>query len=261
MKYVHVNGANLAHEVSGSGPPVIFIHGFLARSTGPYYEALKAQLAAEWEVHALDMRGHGGSAEAAERVTLDQCARDVAVYADAMQLEEAFLVGHSMGGFISLNAAMLNPDRFRAIVALTPAAAKGSPNTEDQVADFMAARSSAERLEQRFAGMFVKPPGSTVLRILREAALCLPDAIAERWMRSEWPQSDIKAGLDSLRTPVLSLIGAKDVVVAPRTQLDDGLGLPKAKIVTYTESGHMLPLEDPERCATDIRGFLGGLTT
>jgi len=259
MQYAKINGAELAYDVVGQGPPLIFVHGFLASGTGPYYTAFKRLLAAFYHVYFIDMRAHGGSSAIVDNATLDQSARDVAAFADLFQLEDVSLVGHSMGGFISMAAAIQHPRRFKALGLVTPAASKGAPAVEEQVADFMAARKSPEMMDQRFAGMFVRPPAKAELASLRDAALRLPDAVAERWMREEWPSSDLTDGLGSIDVPILSIIAAQDVVVPPERQYEDALRLPKAKVVTFTDEGHMFPLEQPDRCASEVLRFFRDL--
>ncbi len=256
IRYAEVNGAKLAYEVSGNGAPIIFVHGFMARSTESYYQDFKERLTSGHRVYALDMRSHGGSAAVSDNATLEQSAHDVVAFADLLDLDDAVLVGHSMGGFISLAAAALRPKRFKALAILTPAASKGQPTSEEQIGGFTAARANTEIMDQWFASMFVAPPGQTNLTALREAALCLPDAVAEQWMRTEWPNSDLTGQLSGIQLPALFLLGAKDSVVPPQSQYEDALRVPKAKVVTFADEGHMLPIEGAERSAKEILRFL-----
>ena len=92
--------------------------------------------------------------------------------------------------------------------------------------------------------------------MLRASALCMPDPVAERWISQEWPNSNQTDKLASIDLPVLSLIGAKDVVVPPQRQYDDAILLPNAKAIVFTEEGHMLPLENPRRCVSEISRFV-----
>jgi len=159
----------------------------------------------------------------------------------------------------SLAAAFLHPGRFKALVVLTPAASKGQPTSEEQIAGFTAARANPEILDQWFASMFVTPPGKADLKALRDAALCLPDAVAEQWMRTEWPNSDLSGQLPGLQLPALFLLGAKDTVVPPGSQYEDALRLPNAKVVTFADEGHMLPLEGARRSAREVLRFFQDL--
>jgi 3-oxoadipate enol-lactonase len=255
MDYIRLNGADLCYDVCGEGDPLIFVHGFLANGTGPYYAELKRTLAADYRVYSLDMRSHGGSAQVSEDVTLKQCGQDVIALAMALELESPMLVGHSMGGYISLSAAIDDPSCFRALALLTPAVCKREPVPEEFVADFMAARRDPKLMSERFAGMFTNPPNAAMLKILCEAALCLPDPIAEQWMRREWSHNDITGGLSSIPLPVLSVIGTLDMVVPPAVQYEDALRIPRAKVVTFNGEGHMFPVEKPETCLREVRRF------
>jgi len=255
MKFVDLNDARLAYEISGEGPPVIFVHGFLANATGPYYAAFKQELARSCTVYAVDMRGHGETVAETRSITLGACARDIVAFAEALNLQMLPLIGHSMGGYLSMAAARLAPDRFSALALLTPAGSQGQPNPDEVVADFMAARRDAALMHQRFGAMFTSPPDSAELDILRQAALRLPDEVAERWMREEWPNSNQTGQLPDINLPVLSLIGALDVVVPPTRQYDDALLMKDTKVVTFTREGHMLPLEKPVQCCREIMRF------
>lgn len=259
MNYIHLNDADLFYEVNGQGDPLIFVHGFLAEGTGAYYTEFKKLLAAEYRVYALDMRSHGGSAGVSQDVTLQQCGQDVIALAKALELESPLLVGHSMGGYVGLSAAIDDPSRFRALALLTPAACRREPVPEEFVADFMAARRDPDLMFERFAGMFTAPPSAATLKTLREAALRLPDPIAEQWMRREWSHNDITGGLPSIPLPVLSVIGTRDMVVSPAVQYEDALRIPKAKVVTFNGEGHMLPVEKPETCMREVRRFFQDL--
>lgn len=257
MKTAEVNGASLAYDVAGEGPPVIFVHGFLANSTGPYYARLKQRLSAFCRVHCLDMRGHGGTLAADSTVTLDQCARDIIAFAKKFGLKGAALVGHSMGAYLSMAAALIDPDRFSALALLTPAGSRSEPNPEAVIADFMAARKDRSLMNMWFASMFVSRPEEAMLDICREAALRMPDAVAERWMREEWQSNRLTEKLPGLRLPALSVIGAQDIIVSPQLQYEDALRIKGSKIVTYADGGHMLPIEHPDRCAREVARFLG----
>lgn len=255
MKYIDVNQARLAYEVTGKGEPVIFLHGFLAEATGRYYAELKQALSARYQVYALDVRGHGGSARTADNVTLQQCALDIAAFVDALDLSHIRIIGHSMGAHLALAAASAHHGRFLALAIITPAAGKGAPSTEEEVAGFMAARQQPEMLSEFFAGMFVRPGSPQMLATCVNAALLVPDPVAEHWMRVEWPQSDLTKSLQHLDLPVLTVLGSRDVVVPPDQQHQDALQIRGAKVITYEGEGHMLPLERPQAIMREITRF------
>lgn len=257
MHSITINGSLLTYEVSGDGDPLILVHGFLARSTGDYYAALKELLSKSYRVFALDMRAHGGAGTASEGATLAQGARDIAAFVAALDLTDVLLVGHSMGGYLCMATAVLDPAPLKALALITPASGKGQPTPDAVIADFVLARGDRGVMGARFASMFVRPASQHELDTLVDAALCMPDAVAERWMREEWPNSDLTRDLASIELPVLSLIGAKDVVVPPQRQYEDALRLPNGKIITFTREGHMFPLERPLQCVNELTRFFG----
>jgi hypothetical protein len=68
IAFVEINGARLAYERHGrpKRPALVFVHGYGLRGTGPLYAPLITKLATEFEVYALDLRGHGASASAGQ---------------------------------------------------------------------------------------------------------------------------------------------------------------------------------------------------
>src|ERR1700750_998512 len=87
------DGARIAYRDEGAGTPLVLLHGLMAH--GGFFRA-QADLAADFRVIAIDLRGHGASAKAGERPTVEQLAADVSELAEALDLEGAIGVGWSM---------------------------------------------------------------------------------------------------------------------------------------------------------------------
>jgi flavin reductase (DIM6/NTAB) family NADH-FMN oxidoreductase RutF/pimeloyl-ACP methyl ester carboxylesterase len=100
----------------GKGEPVILIHGvgMAAEVWQPQVDALSAQA----EVIAYDMLGHGGSSLPPESPALGDYADQLLAVMDGLGLQQAHVVGHSMGALIALEFALRHPDRVRSVVAL-----------------------------------------------------------------------------------------------------------------------------------------------
>ena len=103
-------------EVTGEGPVVVLTHGFAA--TSQMYAATVPALATDHTVIALDLPGHGRS-----EVSADPADYSVASFVDAILdavdgtgAERAVFVGHSLGGYLSLELALSHPDRVRGLV-------------------------------------------------------------------------------------------------------------------------------------------------
>lgn len=117
MPFAEVNGQRIRYEDSGGeGPPVILSHGFLMdrEMFAPQVDAL----APEFRVIAWDERGFGETEFDGQPFTYWDSARDCLGLLDQLGIDEAVLGGMSQGGFLSLRAALLAPERVRALVLI-----------------------------------------------------------------------------------------------------------------------------------------------
>ena len=109
MNKVVVADVEIAYHQSGSGLPVILLHGL--GEDGTSFAALQDHLDAR-TTYALDARGHGGSTNGAADGTLNQLIHDVIGFMEAVT-GPAHCVGFSMGGTVAMAAALERPDLFR----------------------------------------------------------------------------------------------------------------------------------------------------
>ncbi|HTW32981.1 MAG TPA: alpha/beta hydrolase [Rhizomicrobium sp.] len=114
------DGVRIAYETAGSGPAVVLVHGFAASRVqnwkGPgWYETLTD---AGYRVVAMDCRGHGDSDKPHDPAAYDHAimAEDIVAVMEAANAQPAFLMGYSMGGFISMHVLMDHPDIIRKLV-------------------------------------------------------------------------------------------------------------------------------------------------
>jgi pimeloyl-ACP methyl ester carboxylesterase len=108
----------LAYEVSGAGPPVVLVHG-LSGSTR-WWERNAPALARQFRVYVVDLAGFGNSR--GQRFVLAEGARALTKWMDALGIERASFVGHSMGGHIVADLAADFPERVERLVLVDAAA-------------------------------------------------------------------------------------------------------------------------------------------
>lgn len=254
MGSVQLNGVELAYQALGHGDQdLLFVHGYAVCSTGPLYQPLFASLAPRFRITAFDVRGHGGSCQAVEGFTLDQLADDILAACAQLRLERPFFVGHSLGGLLGLLAALKAPQRFSGLALLNPAAATGARGASAAIID-SALRDHRDKAAMRsnYRSMFAREVADEVLSAVVEAACLVDPAVHERYLRVEFPSVDIGERLPEIAAPVLVLIGALDIVIPPEAQHRTALGLARFKAVVFSDEGHMLPIEAPERAAREI---------
>ncbi|MGC2636571.1 MAG: alpha/beta hydrolase, partial [Acidobacteriaceae bacterium] len=122
MKHAQIATNDIAvHAVElGSGPAVIFCHGFPDTWRG-WRRQMEVVADAGYRAIALDMRGYGGSSapENPEAYTVLHTVGDVVGLMDALAVKQAVIVGHDFGASVAWSAAMMRPDRFPAVFGLS----------------------------------------------------------------------------------------------------------------------------------------------
>ncbi|HEU4793536.1 MAG TPA: alpha/beta hydrolase, partial [Nitrolancea sp.] len=91
------DGARIAYEVNGDGPPVLALHGVLVGTSNWIHQMLRLPRF-RWVVPAL--RGHGKSSPAGEHPTIEQAAFDAVAVLDSEGIERAVVVGNSLGATV-----------------------------------------------------------------------------------------------------------------------------------------------------------------
>ena len=117
---VEANGISIHTVSAGAGPLVVFCHGF-PESWYSWRHQLPAVAAAGFRAVALDMRGYGATSapSAIEAYTMSHLVGDVVGVVNALGGEPAVVVGHDWGAPVAWYSALMRPDLFRAVVALS----------------------------------------------------------------------------------------------------------------------------------------------
>ena len=126
MPFAEVNGQRLRFDDSGGdGPAVVLSHGFLMDRE--MFEPQVKALAPEHRVITWDERGFGETEFDGQPFTYWDSARDCLGLLDHLGLDDAVLGGMSQGGFLSMRAALLAPERVRALVLIDTQAGPEDP--------------------------------------------------------------------------------------------------------------------------------------
>ena len=116
-EYAEVNGINLYYETHGSGRPLVLLHGGLG--SGEMFGPVLPTLAEHHQVVAVDLQGHGRTADIDRPIDLRLMADDVAALIDHLGLEGADVVGYSLGGGVAWQVAIRHPEKVRRLVAVS----------------------------------------------------------------------------------------------------------------------------------------------
>lgn len=111
---VQVHGWPVHYEVAGEGEPLVLVHG-LSESTRLWYRNLP-ELAEQYRVYLIDLPGFGAMRRFRRQFDLKQSGLWLAAWMQALELEQINLVGHSMGGYVSMALAATHPERVKRLV-------------------------------------------------------------------------------------------------------------------------------------------------
>jgi len=122
------------YQQVGQGPDVVLIHGFTSNMAMWVFGGIANALKDRFRVTSYDLRGHGASSAPATGYTTDVLADDLAELHEALQLQPAYIVGHSLGGVVGMHAAVRHPERIAGNIlsdTYFPGLAAIEPNMEE----------------------------------------------------------------------------------------------------------------------------------
>src|SRR5579872_542650 len=116
--YAPVNGLKMYYEIHGSGEPVVLLHGAFMTITNNWTGWID-ELSKTRKVIAVEMQGHGRTADIEREFSDENLADDVAGLLDSLRIPRADLIGYSMGGGVAMQCAIRHPDRVRKVVVIS----------------------------------------------------------------------------------------------------------------------------------------------
>lgn len=246
------------YEVYGRGRPVILLHGWLG-SWGLWQETM-AYLGAFYRTYALDFWGFGESGKKRDTYAVSDFVSLVNQFMEQLGIVHAPLVGHSMGGTVSLSVAIRYPERVSKVVVV------GSPIAGSSLAPLL---KLAGYRGIAFMLFNMMGPFRTGMR-LYSRVICrdprFPDMMdrdlsrttVESFLRSiaSLRRTDLTPMLDQVQVPSLGMYGAKDKIVDPRQWQPMQKGVPHARIEHFPTCGHFPMLEEPTEFSQKLKAFL-----
>jgi pimeloyl-ACP methyl ester carboxylesterase len=113
-----VNGLKMYYEIHGNGAPVVLLHGAFMAITDDW-RAWINELAKTRKVIAVEMQGHGRTADIDRDMTYDNLSDDVAALLDYLKVPNADIIGYSLGGGVAIDTAIRHPEKVRKVVSVS----------------------------------------------------------------------------------------------------------------------------------------------
>ena len=255
------NDGELYAEECGAGRPVLLLHGHGASMRT--FSLMAAPLAAGGcRVIAVDQRGFGRSTPVPPMFGFSGLVDDAARVLEELDLRNAIVVGHSMGGGVALGLAVDRPE----IVAQRVAAVVLINSSGRGPADRPLTRAKFTALDWQFLERLGRNPrhGLVLARANFGPEPRRSHVDAVRTIATDSPVErrrgfarrllgiDLSRALSRVGVPVLVLAGAADAVVPIEESVRTVDLLPRARIETFANAGHMLPLECSDEVAERI---------
>jgi pimeloyl-ACP methyl ester carboxylesterase len=241
----------------GSGPPTLLLHGI--GNYGRYWDLFANAVGDRLMLVAPDARGHGESGRPADGYAPADFTADALAVLDALGIQRAVVVGHSMGGLHSINLAARHPERVRALVIVdaspdpmpagTGRAQRLLTGRPARFRDRDEARAYLERTspgyppavyENRLAFAFGEANGELVWRS--------DPAALERIMKGRMPAEDRWDALALIGSPTLVVRGTRSNVLSDDVARRMVQTLADGRLMEL-DAGHNVPLDRPRELA------------
>jgi 3-oxoadipate enol-lactonase len=255
MSFAEVNGQHLYFEDSGGdGPPVIFSHGFLMDHS--MFDPQVDELRSEFRCITWDERGHGETPVDGSFTYWDS-ANDALALLDHLGLESAVFAGMSQGGFIAMRAALLAPQRVRAMVLIDTQAgaepAEAVPLFEAMHEEWLAHGPGG--VQDAVAAMIFG--GGYDASAWYEKWAKLPDENLTYPFRTLMDRDVLFDRLDEITVPTIIFHGDEDAAIP----MSDALYLEQhlsgaGPVVVVKGAGHASNLSHPDQVNGPLRDFL-----
>ncbi len=258
MSSITTDRGILHYEVFGRGRPVIFLHGWLG-SWGLWQETM-VEIGKTNRAYALDFWGFGESDGKLVTYKVMDFVDLIRQFMNQMGIESAPLIGHSMGGTVSLLVALNFPNLVEKIVVI------GSP-IQGKSLSFplkLAGEKYIAVLLFRYFNLFRKSLKKVSPIICNDPRF--PEIIdrdlsktnLESFLNSinSLSKVDLRTNLNNVKIPVLGLYGKRDNIVSPEQYKPLQQGIPHTQIQLFSDSGHFIMLEEPKLFLQLIHNFL-----
>ncbi len=254
MPTTALNGTEINYaDTGGDGPLVVLSHGFLMDQS-MFAPQVKA-LAPEFRAMTWNQRGHGGTSARGPFSYWDS-ARDLLALLDHLGVQRAVLGGMSQGGFVSLRAALLAPDRVRGLILIDTEAGKEDPAVApayEQLHEVW--REQGPGPVQEVVSSIILGPGQWDDWYAKWAAADIEQFTTA--FRCLMDRDDITGRLGEISCPALIVHGTADAAIslAKAGELRDGLG-GSARLAVIEGGTHASNMSHPAEVNAEMLTFL-----
>lgn len=247
---VRIAGSNLAYEMRGTGPAVLFLHAFpLSLSM---WDSQMATLAEKHTVVRFDARGFGASPPVDGLLTMERVADDAVALLDHLEISRAVVCGCSMGGYAALALVRRHSDRLRGLVLADTRAEGDSPEARSArslLADKVrrqGAEAAAEAFLPRLVGTTTHAERPRVVTFVRETMLATSAEGICNGLAGLAARADSRPTLKEIAVPTLMIVGEEDLLTPPSVAASLQHAVRGSRLEIIPRAGHLSNLENPQ---------------
>jgi pimeloyl-ACP methyl ester carboxylesterase len=255
LEKTRISIGDMQVTVEGSGPTLVFCHGFT--TTAQFWREQMASFSACYRLVVLDLPGHGISpAPRDRRYTMDAFVGDLELVFRELGIEQAILVGLSMGATIAQRFALRNPELLEALVLVgaTPHGLGADVKFDNVIAniDALGVEQASQNVIERSFGSATSP---SLLEFARQEVIQTPAFVAKEAITS-LNESDTRAQLHQITLPTLVICGAEDLITPVDESRTLAAEIPNAELAIISKAAHFPMLEQPSQFNAVLGHFI-----
>jgi len=252
-KTVEVMGGKMSYSESGSGTPVVLVHG----NTGSSLWWSRVMDLPGFRALAPDLPNFGRS-DPIEAADIDAYADRLAAFIGALGLERPVVVGHSLGGAVVMSMAARDPELARAIVLVDGASPAGLKTPEEHYPIIELYKTDRGLMRRALSAVAPALRDEAFLDALADDAMLMaPHAFAGNARALE--RFDYRGRAGAFTGPVLVLWGRRDVIITEAMARDTVAAYGDSRLAVFEDLGHSAMVEDPALFRKTLLEFLAGL--
>ncbi|MBU0982301.1 MAG: alpha/beta fold hydrolase [candidate division Zixibacteria bacterium] len=258
MPYADLGDIRMYYDESGSGEPVVLLHGFsLDRRM---WEDQADFLSRDYRVICPDARGHGLSDVTPTGYSRAHRVEDLARLVDTLKIGRFHLVGLSMGGATAIGYALKYQARLHSLTLVSTGAAGYSVSKKFERLDRVARETSVDEARAKWMEWSLAWYKGDRAAIGERLKTMMDEYTGSVWrdpMRGKYPREVDQDAVDAITVPTALFAGELDKVFCRLAELLHER-IAGSRLLVYDGIGHMLNLEAPDRFNADLDAFLRG---
>lgn len=247
------------YETYGRGRPVLLLHGWLG-SWALWRETIEV-LGKDFKTYALDFFGFGESFDRTSNFSVDNFVQSVNQFMDRLGIVKAPLIGHSMGGTVSLAAAVRYPEKVVKVGVVGSPIQGASLNLLLKASGYKGF-ASVVWTTPALLKLFLRSYSYLMAKDGRKLGKMITEDVSKVSVDSFFEsigtlrQTDLRPHLNELQMPILGIYGKRDIIVDPRQSQVLKQFAPQSEIAWFEQSGHFPMMDEAQRFYDTLRNFL-----